>query len=155
MLTRINTHRRCELNEKLLGIWINFIELRLGTKWYQSVTFDTGMYCYSPYGLLIEHHRTTPRGEATLRQSSDRQEVVSVAGVTVGTNIKGFMDRRIKEAHQREYWRLSANIEVCIRILEWIGRLQWDMTYIKWWMNLGLTSYITRSQKWIRRPRWE
>jgi hypothetical protein len=52
-----------------------------------------------------------PYEETMLRLLPDRKEVVSVAGATVGTNIKGFMDRRIREAHQREYWRLSTNID--------------------------------------------
>jgi hypothetical protein len=103
---------------------LNSQELGLGTKWYQSVILDIGMKCYSPYGLLIKHHRTTPRGGAMLRQSSDRQEVVPVAGATGSTNIKDFIDWRIGEEHQHEYWRPSTNIEARIRILEWIGRLQ-------------------------------
>jgi PII-like signaling protein len=52
-----------------------------------------------------------PYEETMLRLLPDRQEVVSVAGATVGTNIKGFMNQRIREAHQREYWRLSTNID--------------------------------------------
>jgi hypothetical protein len=66
----------------------------------------------------------TSRDETMLRWSPDRQEVVSVAGATGSTNIKDYVDRRIKGKHQHEYWRTSTNIEARIRILEWIGRLQ-------------------------------
>jgi hypothetical protein len=99
-------------------------DLRLGTDWYQINLSGTNAPRDSPYRFSIGHRRTTPRDETMLRWSPDRQEVVSVTGTTVGTNIKGLIDRRIREKHQREYWRLSANIEVRIRILEWIGRLE-------------------------------
>jgi hypothetical protein len=78
-------------------------ELRLGTKWYQSVTFGTSMQYYSPYGLSIGHRRTTPRGETMPEELSDQKEVAPVAGNAISTNLGDVIDRRVKEAHQHEY----------------------------------------------------
>jgi hypothetical protein len=78
-------------------------ELRFGTDWYQIDPFGIGAQYDSPYRSLIRHRGITSRGKTMLEELPDRRETASVAGKATGTNLKGAIDQKFKEAHRHEY----------------------------------------------------